>query len=280
MLNFFKSKVFKLLMGVIAVIVFGMIVAAANGVGEAAQSTVVGTIFSPVQRAAAYVGEKLHFTAGNITGRTSYEEKIASLHEEIGALQEQLVDYENVKRQNTLYKEFLELKEERADFEFAECAVIGRDSADLFYSFTVNKGTKDGVKVNDPVIYGKYLVGVVEKAYPTYAVVRTILDPEFNASVYELVSQETGYITGTLELARQGETKMASLTSSTAVSDGSLICTTGVGGVFPKDLILGTVTDIKSETVDISNYAVIEPGVDVRSLTDVFIITSFSGQGE
>ena len=279
MLNFFKSRAFKILAAVIVIICFGMIVAAANGYGASAQSTIVGTIFSPVQKLSTYVSEKLNIAGGNASGRTSYEKEIAELENEIGDLQKQLVDFENIKRQNQLYKEFLELKDERTDFEFAECSVIARDSADLFYSFNLDKGTKDGIKINAPVIYGKYLVGVVIKVYPNYSVVRTVLDGKFNASVYEIVSQETGYINGSLDLAKNGLCKLSGLSSTTPVTEGSLICTNGVGGVFPKDLIIGTVDDIKNEEIDISSYAVVKPGVDVRTLTNVFVITAFDGQG-
>lgn len=279
MKSFFKINGVRVLCILLAVMFLGMIVAAANGHGETAQSTIVGTIFSPIQKAAVAVSRKIDKTFGNATGRTSYEEEIESLRKQVSDLEGNLVDYENLKRQNELFQEFLELKEEKKEYSFEVCSVIARDSTDLFYSFTLNKGTNHNVKVNDSVIYGKYLVGVVTKSYPTHSIVQTVLDPNFNAACYEIVSKETGYVSGTYDLAKDGMTRLRSLGASTAVTEGSIICTSGIGGIFPADLIIGRVTEVKSDGTDISNYAVIEPQFDVRQLDDVFVITS-TGEGD
>lgn len=279
MKSFFKSKGFKSLCIVICALVLGMVVAAANGRGETAQTTVVGTVFAPIQEAAAGVSKQLDKLFGNATGRKSYEDKIRDLQNQISELQANLADYENVKRQNAFYEGALELKEERSDIQFEASSIIAREKADAFYAFTLNKGSLSGIEKGDPVIYQKYLVGIVDEIYPDYAVVRTLLDPQFNAAVYEIVSTEAGNVSGTLELARQGLCRMTQLDSNTAVTKGALICTSGIGGVFPKDLIIGKVTELKSSETDISTYAVIEPGTDIRDLSDVFVITSFGDNG-
>lgn len=279
MKEFFKSRIFKIICAFVAVLLVGMIAAAANGTGESAQSNIFGTIFAPIQSAGTSVGKKLAEISGNISGKNSYEKEIDELNKEIEELRSQLVDYENVKRQNSLYKEFLELKEEKKEYTFAECSVTARDGNDLFYSFSIGKGSSSGIEVGDPVIYGKYLVGVVAQVYPTYSVVKTVLDETFNAGVYEIVSKESGYVSGSLDLAKDGLTRMKGLTSNTSVTEGSIICTSGIGGVFPADLIIGKVKTVESEKTDISSYAVLEPGVDVRELSSVFVITDTGAQG-
>lgn len=277
MKSFLKSKSFKILCVIVCALFLGMLVAALNGTGETAQTTVVGTVFSPLQKAAAAVSDKLDQAFGNASGRKSYENKIKELEEEIGSLRENLADYENVKRQNARYAEVLELKQDKPEYAFEECSVIARETADAFYAFTIGKGTLSGIKRGNPVVYGKYLVGIVAEVYPDYAVVRTVLDQKFNAAAYEIVSTESGYVSGTLDLARDGLCRISSLKSDTTVTEGSIICTSGVGGVFPADLLIGKVTEVKSSESDISTYGVIQPGVDIRSLSDVFVITSYEG---
>ncbi len=73
---------------------------------------------------------------------------------------------------------------------------------------------------------------------------------------------------------------MHGLSTSTDITAGGIVCTSGVGGIYPRDLIVGTVVDIVDGTVDISASAVIEPGVDFDEITDVFIITDFDGQNQ
>lgn len=194
------------------------------------------------------------------------------------ALREQLVDYEQAKYKNEFYREFLGLKEEHNDYIFAEAAVIGRDASDRFSTVTLNKGSANDIKVNDPVIYGKYLVGVVASVTPTQCTVNTILNPSVNVSAYEVRTRDLGFVTSTAELAQQGRCHMPGLSSSTSVTAGGIVCTSGVGGIFPRDLIIGTIVDVADGTVDISAEAIIEPGIDITTLTDVFIITSFDGQ--
>ena len=184
-----------------------------------------------------------------------------------------MVDYENLKKQNELYKEFLELKEENPDYKFAQASVIGRDSADVYGSFTISQGKADGIEKGDAVLYGKYLVGVVDRVYPDYSVVKTVMDKDFNVSAYEIVSGEMSYVTGTAALAKEGKCKMANLDSSTKITYGSIICTAGISTTVPKDLIIGTVDEISDEATDISSYAVITPGVDVSTITSCFVLT-------
>ena len=276
MKHLFNNRVVKTVCTIVALLVLGIFIAAVNGYGETAQSTIVGTVFQPCHYVAQKISDGLDKAFGSLSGNAEYEKQIDSLEGQIGDLRSQLVDYENLKNQNTLYKEFLELKEEHKDYKFAEASVIGRDSADTYDSFTINIGTLKSVKVGDAVLYGKYLVGVVDKAYPDYSVVKTILDPTFNVSAYEVVTNEISYVTGTAKLAKEGKCKMANLSSSTDISYGSIICTAGISGTMPKGLIIGTVDEIADETTDISSYAVISPGVNMDDLSSCFVLTDYN----
>ena len=254
MKSIFKSRPFKLVAAIVGFLLLGALIAAANGHGESAQSTVVGTVFTPCHYVAQKIANGVDKIAGNVKGDAQYEKEISDLQ---------------------LYKEFLGLKEENKDFEFVEASVIGRDSADIYKSFTISKGSANGVKKGDAVLYGKYLVGVIDKVYPTYSVVQTVLDSRFNVSAYELISGEISYVTGTPALAAENKCKMANLDSSTAITYEAIICTAGVGGNMPKGLIIGTVDEIDDESTDISSYAVIKPGVDADNINTCFVLTDF-----
>ena len=275
MKNIFKSGRFKIISGVIALLLIGALIAAANGRGETAQSGIIGTVFAPCHFVAQQISNLIDNISTNAGGNAVYEKEIDSLNEEIGELRSQLVDYENLKTQNELYKEFLELKESNKDFKFVEASVIGRDSADIYKSFTISKGLASGVKKGNAVLYGKYIVGVVDKVYPDYSVVKTILDADFNVSAYEILSNEISYVTGNAKLAKNGKCKMANLSSATDISYGSIICTAGISADIPKGLIIGTVDEIADEATDISSYAVISPGVDIDDITSCFVLTDF-----
>ena len=279
MRSFFKSTRFKGFLGFFGVLILSIVIAAATESGSSPASTVLGTVFSPLQSVSSAIADSVKDFSVYFRSSAQYQERVKELENQLGEAQKELVGYEQAKQQLALYEEFLELKEENEDFQFASASVIGSDSSDAFGSFTLNKGELDGVKVNNPVIYGKYLVGVVVKTAPTYCVVNTVLNPEVNVSAYEVRTRESGYSTTTVDLAEEGKCCLSGLVRTTAIAPGGIVCTSGVGGIYPADLIVGTVEEVRNDTTNISSYAVIKTQVDFAQLRDVFIITSFKGMG-
>lgn len=280
MIRFFKGTGFKIFVIILAALLAGSVISVASRTGSSPVTKVTSLVFGPAARLASAVTSDIKGLPISFRSSSYYKRENEALKKEIDSLKEQLVDHEQVIHKNEFYKEFLDLKEEHSDYKFAEAAVIGRDAADRFGSITLNKGSAGGIAVNDPVIYGNYLVGVVASVTPTQCVVKTLLNPDVRVSVYEIRTREVSYATTTVELAEQGYCHMTNLANETAVSDGGIVCTAGVGGVFPRDLILGSIVEIVDATVDISASAIIEPGVDYSQLTDVIIITEFDGQAK
>lgn len=173
----------------------------------------------------------------------------------------------------------LGVKEENEDFVFERAEVIGADTTDVFTSLIIDKGSNNDINVNDAVISGSYVVGVVTKVYPTYSIVSTILSESVNISAMDSSSREIAYVCTTIEFSENGYCIMQPLTSDTSISPGSIIITSGIGGIYPQGLIIGSVIQIEDSKYDLSSYAVIEPGVDVTQLEDVYVITYFESQG-
>ena len=280
MKNLFKSRRFKLISGIIALLLAGALICAANGNGETAQSSVIGIIFTPANWAASKISSGISYVFGEATGHSDYLKKIDELEKQVGSLQNQLRDYENLQKQNALYKDALGLKEENPEFNFVEANAISRDAADIFGSYTIDKGSLSGIQEGNAVLYGNYIVGIISKAYPSYSVVKTILDPDFSVSAYEIVSGEISYVTGDAALAADGKCKMANLASTASVTYGSIISTAGISGNIPKGLIIGTVEEINEETTSIAHYAVIKPGIDVNNISNCLVLTDSESGAE
>ena len=275
-----KTKWFKIAVAVFALLFVLLIFAAASKKGSSPLSSLLGTVTEPLSSATSGIGEAFSKLTGGIRSKNAYQEEIKDLKKQIVGYQRELADYEQIKQQNELYQNALGVKEKNADFEFVYASVIGRDAADVYTSFTLSKGSKDGVEVNDPVICGEgQLVGVVSKVSPTYCVVSTILDPKVSVSAYEVRTRETGYVSNTTILSESGLIKVSGLSRTTSVTAGGLVCSTGVGGVYPKDLVIGTVKEVKDDDHTISSYLIVEPTLDIKDIEDVLIITSFEGQG-
>lgn len=202
--RFYRTKTFKIFTAVIAVLILGAVTAAVLHSNTSPANSVVSTIFSPLQRASSFLSQKLSEFSINFKSSATLSKQVDELNAEIEELRAQLIDYEQMKNQNELYREFLELKEDNPDYKFSEAAVIGRDSANPLSTFVLNKGSTDDVSVNDPVIYGKYLVGVVTSVSLTQCTIKTIMNPDVNVSAYEVRTRDLGFVTSTPALAKDG----------------------------------------------------------------------------
>lgn len=280
MRNFLRSTSFKILLTVAVVLLAGAIAAAALASGTSPLTSAVGTVFSPLSDAAAYISEKFDNFKGGFISSRSYMDRVEELEEQVADYQSKLVDYEKLQKQVEAYEKFLGVKEKNPDFQFVAGTVIGRDAADVFGSFVLNCGSADGVAVGDPVISGEYLIGIVNETSPTSCTVLSVCDPKFSAAAYEIRTGEAGYTQTTTKLGVQGILKLSGLERDTAVAEGGIVCTSGVGGVFPRGLIIGTVTTVQKEEGDISYYAEVKPEIEISEVQDAFVITDFEGKGD
>ena len=120
-----------------------------------------------------------------------------------------------------------------------------------------------------------YLLGMVVEADPTSCKVMTILHPSFNAAGVVSRTRENGILNGNTTYAADGLCTLTNLERSTETRAGDQVITTGLGGVFPPDLLVGTVQDVVPEASGKSSIAVVRPGADPRTAKHVFIITAY-----
>ncbi len=275
MSKFFKGTTFKVLTAVAVILIAAAVFAAVSDSASSPLTRAVSIVTSPFERAASFLSEKVDSFTGGFVSADSYRKRVEELEAQVADYRAQLVDYENAKKQLESYEQFLDVREQNPDYQWVYCTVIGRDSADIFNSFTLGRGSTDGIEVNDAVIFSNYLIGVVTEVNPTSCVVRTVTDPGVNIAAYEIRTGEIGYVSSSAEQSVNGSCSLSGLDKNTAVSKGGIVCTSGTGGIFPKDLIIGTVANVEQSGTDISANAVLEPAVDSRDISNCFVITSF-----
>ena len=276
--EFWKSKRFKILLGVLVLLLAMMLQAAWNGGVPPVLAQAVGVVVTPVQRAAAFISDGVTSHLRRYLAADQLAQENQQLHNELRQLREQMVDYERYKRESETLRDYLGIREEHEDLELLPAAVVARDPNSRFGSFTIDKGTLAGVEPLDPVISADGLVGLVREAGPNYAKVLTILDVEIDAGAKVLRTQELGTISGDVELAGQGCCKLSYLDRESAAAAGDLVYTSG-GALFPADLVVGSILRVEDEREGISRFAVVRPAAQIPELTDVMVITSFNGQG-
>lgn len=276
MKDFLKSKAFKAICCLLALIIGMMIYQAASGNYASLPEAVVGTVVSPIVKVSSTISDKVAGFFNSLLSAGEIKKENEELKKELSEAYKDLSDLEKYKNENEHLKNFLEIKEENPDYKLESAMVIGRDSSSQFGSFTIDKGTINGIEVNSPVITHEGLVGIVSHVGPTYSVVTTILDPKINIGSYNSRTQATGVVGGEASLYSKGKTKLRLLPRDTALLSGDIIETSGIGGMFPAGILIGTIDSIKAENSGVSMYAEISPIVDVEKVSNVMIITDFS----
>lgn len=280
MKDFFKSKQFKLLLAVLAMLFAFVLRAVYTGGFMPFLSHLGGVLLTPVARVTAGISGAAEDALSPYFNVVKLKEENERLTEENRRLTEQLVDYQNLKTENDQFREFLELKERNQDFVFEPASVVGRSPDERFGSFIIDAGSYHGVSPRDPVITPDGLIGIVAEVSYGYAKVSTLLDISIDVGAVDIRTLDTGVITGTIPLAQQNRCKLGFLSRDSGVAVGDTIVTSGIGGLLPKGLIIGSVEKIENESSGLSLYGVIRPAADVIGAKSVVVIKGFAGKDQ
>ncbi len=272
MKDFFSNKSIKILAITFVVAVIFSILGAT---GHPLINSAVGFITNGLSQVTS--------AATEVTKQKSYDELLEEnkeLKSENADLRTQLVDYYDLKDENARLWKYYKIKKKNTDYELVPASVIRRDSGSDFYSFTVDVGKSLGVKEQDPVVTENGLVGFVSYVNDVNCKVTTILSPETKAGALDKKTKDSGIISGSGSLSDKNLTTLTKINTTSTIKKGNIIVTSGIGGVYPENIIVGKVQSVKFDKNEATKYAVVKPYEDIRTLTDVVIITDFKNQGE
>lgn len=276
MKDFFDTWKFKILVIVAVFLVGIMAYASANGRLTAAPQELLSVVLTPLQKVTSALSGGAASVWEKYTSIDDVMDRNEQLEAENAELRQQMVDYDRIKAENDAYKALARIQDTNSEASYVSAFVIGRDPLDEFGGFTLDQGSTDGVAVNDAIISDRgYLLGVVVEVDATSCKVMTSLHPSFNAAGVISRTRENGIITGSADYAADGQCVLTNLDRATEARKGDQVITTGLGGVFPANLLVGTVQEVVPEQSGKSSSAVILPGADPRTVKHVFIVTEY-----
>jgi len=208
------------------------------------------------------------------------KDEIVKLRREVSKLREMLVDYSETKRENARLLKYYDIKKQNPNMRFVSASVIGRMPFDFYGNFFIDAGKMDGISLNDAVITESGLVGRISRVGPLSSNVKTILASDVNIGVIDSVTGNVGIISGLSNLAKQNLTRMTLLRFKDSVNISNILITSGLSGMYPKSLKVGTVKSVEYEPFDSSYSAIVEPFEKIDEIKNVFVITNFSGKGK
>ncbi|NLY43653.1 MAG: rod shape-determining protein MreC [Clostridiaceae bacterium] len=265
----------KYVVALISATLLLFILMAASAVGRPEVAFIgdaMGAVVTPVQKFFYGIGARIEDSIEFFTEIKTLKEQNEKLLAEIDKLREENRKLQDLKDENDRLRDMLGLKERFGQFDIVGAQVIAKEPGNWFQVFTIDKGTKDGLEKNDVVITNKGVVGHIYEIHANSSKVISIIDHDSSVSALVVRTRDTAVVKGDLVLQNDGLCKMSYIPKDAGIMEGDLIETSGLGGIYPKGLLIGKIKEIDKEPHEISKYAIIEPAVDFKRLEQVFVI--------
>ena len=230
-----------------------------------------GKLVMPIQSGITYLKQKL-------TGNDNYFATMEYLKQENEALkhkneelEEALRNLEIIQAENSTLKEYLNLTEQYKGYKSIPAYIINKDISNYSSIFIINAGSTSGVKENMTVIAAEGLVGHVISVTDKTAKVQTLADSSNVVSATLENSKDNVICRGTL---KGNELRTTYISPNTVLIEGEKLYTSGMGGIYPKGIYIGTIKKI-NETKNITDRSFItEAAVDFENLETVLVISN------
>lgn len=194
-----------------------------------------------------------------------------ALQNDMARLQAQVVQLQQQVSQTQALAALVNFSRSNPESSYTAASVIGRDPSPFLHYIIVDKGSNDGLRRGMPVVTDQGLVGRVDAVISSAARIQLITDP---ASVVNIRLEKTGreaQLVGNIS----GDLMLDLISQDVVIETGEVVLTSGLGGGYPTDLIVGQILSIRKQDSDLFQQATVQPIVDFAELKIVLIITDF-----
>ena len=237
--------------------------------------TVANVTVIPLQQGMNQIGGWMGDMKDNFSTMKQLKSENKKLREQVDALttennylQEERYEFERLQE---LYK----LDQNYAEYEKTAAHVIGKDAGNWFGTFTIDKGSKDGIEVNMNVLAGSGLVGIVTDVGPTWAKVRSIIDDSSNISAMAISTSDTCIVSGDMALMGTGQIAFSQMENNdNVVAVGDQIVTSYISDMYLLGILIGSVSEVNVDSNNLTRSGYITPAVDFKNIQEVLVITT------
>lgn len=245
-------------------------------------NAVAGYVFVPMQEGINNVGSWFSAKANDFMtlGEVLAENK--ELKSQIDDLTTQINKTKLEQYELDNYRELLELDNQYADFDKIAAHVIAMDGTNWFSTFTIDKGSKQGIAKGMNVIAGSGLVGIVTDVGPNYSKVRSIIDDSSNVSAMVLTTKDNFNVSGSLMNMNKDKVLPFSelRDENDKVQQGDPVVTSYVSDQYQQGLLIGYIYSVEDNANNLTKSGYITPVVDFQHLQDVLVITEIKNTGK
>ena len=242
--------------------------------------TGVGYVLVPLQTGVNAVGRGIYTGIRDYSQLKEALDENERLKEDIARLTEENNRLQAEQYELARLRDLYELDQEYMNYEKIGARIIAKDSGDWFQVFRVNKGSADGVEVDNNVIAGGGLVGIVTDVGANYATVRSIIDDSSRVSAMALQSGDNCIVGGDLTLSEEGRLRITNISRDGDVKTGDAIVTSNISSKFMPGILIGYAADITVDPERLTKSGYLIPVADFDNLQEVLIITGTKDTGE
>lgn len=200
------------------------------------------------------------------------KENNTKLNKENIALKEKLREYEVVKSENEKLKDFMNLKNKYSDYQTVPAAIIEKSITNYDKVVIINSGEVDGIRVNMPVISEDGLVGYIIEVNKKTSKVQLITDTASTVSGNISTAESSILLKGQLD--KNDTIKASYIPTEATVLQGDEVYTSGIGGIYPKGILIGKIKDVINTKNESDRYANVETSVNFNKLVNVLVIVN------
>lgn len=232
-----------------------------------------GFIITPIQKgltsSTKWIGKKFE-TISNIS---QLEEENEELKLELEIKNQEINRLKQLERENQKLSELLDASSKYGEYSTITSNIIARDPGNWYETFTIDKGSQDGIEKNMVVLAFGGLVGKVEEVGSNYAKVSSIINGTYSVSAKTLRSDDEGFVKG--DISNKGTLKMEYIDKDAEIKEGDEIVTSHLSDIYPAGITIGYVTEVYLDNNNkLSKTAIVSPGVDFKHLEKVLIINN------
>ena len=271
----------KLMLGIITILCAVLIVLSFTTDMMSGPLRYVTGVITPIQSGMNAIGTWISEKGDYLFNTTDLRSENAELKKKVEELTAENTSLLQNQDEFERLKDILELKEEYEDYPTVAARIIAKDSGNWFNVFTINKGSNDGIKVDMNVIASGGLVGIVTSVGPNWATVRAIIDDYSNVSSEITSTSDNCIIAGNLKLIDEGKISLVKLTDADdKVTVGDKVVTSEISNRFLPGILIGYVSEIETDSNNLTKSGSITPVVDFRHLHEVLVITILKNTDE
>lgn len=269
----YKNKKAGIIGIVITIIILILIVIFSNGEKNASLfENIASNLVMPIQNGLTYLKNKISGNDTFFADIDNLQSENEELQKKNSELEQSLRELESIKAENETLKEYLNLTEKYGEYETIPGYVINKDISNYSKTIVINIGSDDGVKENMTVIADEGLVGHVISVTNDTAKVQTIVDTASSVSAVMSSNDESIVCKGTLD--DNSQLSAMYIPTDANVVQGDSVETSGLGGIYPKGIHIGTISRVNNTQNMTDRYAIVDTAVDFDKIDTVLVITS------